>query len=52
MIAEMRERTAMLLEEVHLLASRYGWHEKTILALPASRRTAYAELIFEERRAR
>src|SRR5882762_6078142 len=46
-IAEMRERTAMLLEEVHLLASRYGWHEKTILALPASRRTAYAELIFE-----
>jgi hypothetical protein len=51
-ITEMRERTAMLLEEVHLLASRYGWHEKTILALPASRRTAYAELIFEERRAR
>jgi hypothetical protein len=44
-ITEMRRRASRLLEEVHLVASRYGWHEDAILALPGPRRTAYADLI-------
>jgi hypothetical protein len=49
-VAEMRRRAARLLEEVHLVASRYGWHEDAILALPGPRRMAYAELIEMEAR--
>lgn len=49
-ITEMRRRAARLLEEVHLVASRYGWHEDAVLALPGPRRAAYAELIEMEGR--
>lgn len=34
-----------LLNEVHLIASVYHWAEEDILAMPAERRRAYAELI-------
>lgn len=44
-IAELRARAAIIFEEVHLLASRYGWSEERILAMPGPRRAAYAELI-------
>jgi hypothetical protein len=50
-IAELRTRAMMLMEEVHLLASRYGWSEDAILALPGPRRGAYAEMIAAEARA-
>src|SRR5260370_342236 len=42
-LAELRTRAQTLLEEVHLLASRYGWSEEVILNLPGRRRAAYAE---------
>jgi len=48
-LRELRERAAGLLDEVHLLASRYGWSEAEILALPHERRARYAELILGER---
>jgi len=34
-----------LLEEVHIIASAYGWSEEQILALPHQRRQRYLELI-------
>lgn len=37
-----------LTEQVHRLASRYGWRESDILALPAHRRAAYLECIERE----
>jgi hypothetical protein len=49
-LTELRARAATLMEEVHLLAARYGWSEEAILALPAGRRAAYAELIVAEGR--
>jgi hypothetical protein len=49
-VAEMRAHAARLLEEVHLVASRYGWQEDAILALPGPRRTAYVEFIEMEGR--
>jgi hypothetical protein len=42
---EVSARTAALEREVHELASRYGWGESEILALPAARRRRYLELI-------
>jgi len=47
-IAELRRRAGMLFEEIHLLASRYGWSEEAILSLPRSRRSTYAEMIAAE----
>jgi hypothetical protein len=44
-IAELRPRAAALFDEVHRLASAYGWTEDSILSLPATRRTLYAGLI-------
>ncbi|WP_295386991.1 hypothetical protein [uncultured Thiodictyon sp.] len=43
-LSELRQRAAGLYEEVHLLASVYHWSEQAILALPASRRSRYAQL--------
>lgn len=37
--------TARLLHEVHVLASAYGWREADILAMSASRRERYLELV-------
>jgi hypothetical protein len=47
-LGELGIRATALLQEVHLLASRYGWSEETILALPEQRRAAYAASITEE----
>ena len=47
-VAELRLRAAFVFEEVHMLAARYGWHERDILAMPHSRRARYAELIHED----
>jgi len=49
-IAEIRRHASRLMEEVHLVASSYGWQEDAILALPGTRRSAYAELIEMEGR--
>ena len=42
---EISARAGALLHEVHLLASRYGWSEAQILALPAVRRGQYLALV-------
>jgi hypothetical protein len=39
--SEISSAAAALLEEVHLLASTYGWAEHDILAMSAARRRAY-----------
>ncbi len=44
---ELKQRAAFLFDEVHLLASRYRWAERDILALPQSRRARYAELVVD-----
>ena len=46
-LRELRGYAAFVTEEVHLLAATYHWSEADILALPASRRKAYAERIRE-----
>jgi hypothetical protein len=43
--AEIENWAGRLLREVHALASAYGWSETEVLALTASRRKAYLELI-------
>lgn len=48
-LRELREHASFLYEEVHLLASRYHWPERDILALPRLRRVRYAELAQAER---
>jgi hypothetical protein len=42
---EIDARARHLLDEVHLLASAYGWSESDILTLPESRRAAYLERV-------
>jgi hypothetical protein len=41
-------RQRALLQEVHVLASRYGWSEDDILALPPARRARYVRMIEDE----
>ena len=41
---EVDARARALLEEVHVLALAYGWHEADILALTPGRRQAYLEI--------
>jgi hypothetical protein len=41
----LEEQIAALLRDVHLIASRYGWRERDILALSPFRRRRYLELI-------
>jgi hypothetical protein len=43
-LRELRQRAAFVYQDVDILARRYHWSEKEILALPPVRRTAYAEL--------
>jgi hypothetical protein len=43
--AEVEARARELLEEVHALASAYGWPEGEVLALSPERREAYLELV-------
>lgn len=42
---EIAVQAQRLLQEVHLLASAYGWREADILALSSRRRNAYLEMI-------
>lgn len=46
---ELRERATPIYDEVHLLASRYGWSEDAILSLPRQRRVRYVERVLAER---
>jgi hypothetical protein len=48
-IEELRQRSAFVFEEVHLIAERYRWSEEAILSLPRARRARYAELIHDAR---
>ena len=50
-LEELRFLAGGVLEDVHLLASAYGWSEDAILALPSPRRQAYAEMIRSGRHA-
>jgi hypothetical protein len=43
--SELDEWAERLLAEVHVLASAYGWRERDILALSATRRRAYLDLL-------
>ena len=43
-LAELRARARFLAEDMDLLAGRYHWTERAILALPSRRRAAYAEM--------
>jgi hypothetical protein len=47
-LRELRDAASFLHEEIHLIASRYGWSEADIVALPRGRRTAYATHIRAE----
>lgn len=42
---EIAVQAKRLLREVHILAWAYGWREAEVLALPASRRQAYIEMV-------
>jgi hypothetical protein len=44
-LMELRGRARGIYEEIHLLASGYHWREADILALPASRRNRYADML-------
>lgn len=44
----LQRRQHEMVREVHRLASRFGWDERTILALPAWRRRMYLQLIDRE----
>jgi hypothetical protein len=46
-LTRLRQRQGAMLREIHLLASRYGWSEEQILAIPAARRARYLSLIEE-----
>jgi hypothetical protein len=42
---EIEARAKQLLQEIHQLASAYGWTEQQILALSDTRRSAYLEMV-------
>ncbi|MGH8666102.1 MAG: hypothetical protein ACREUX_17715 [Burkholderiales bacterium] len=44
-LARLDHRRRSLLHEIHALASRYGWTEAEIVALPPARRAHYLALI-------
>jgi hypothetical protein len=44
-LARLGARQRALLRDVHCLASRYGWSEAQIMALPPARRAHYLALI-------
>jgi hypothetical protein len=47
-LQQLAARQKRVLREVHLLASRYGWTEEEVLAVPSQRRARYLALIEEE----
>jgi hypothetical protein len=48
-LARLRRKQRELLHEIHRLASRYGWREAEVLAIPPHRRAQYLAMIEEER---
>lgn len=48
-LASLVRRQRALLQEVHCLASHYGWTEADVLAVPAPRRARYLALIEDQR---
>jgi hypothetical protein len=48
-LRELRAWFASIYLETHVLASRYGWAEAAILAMPRERRRRYAGLALEQR---
>lgn len=44
-LARLQQRQRALLLDIHRLASRYGWSEAQVLAIPAPRRAHYLALI-------
>jgi len=47
-IRELRERAFFIYQDIDVLARRYHWSEKDILALPHTRRATYAEFARQE----
>jgi hypothetical protein len=45
---ELRDRAASIYDEIHTLASRYGWSEDEILSLSRQRRARYVERVLAE----
>lgn len=48
LLARLQCQTQQLTQDVHRLASRYGWTEAQILELPPHRRAAYLRLLDQE----
>lgn len=48
-LGELRAVAAEVFDDVHRIASAYGWSEAEILAMPRSRRAAYAERVQDGR---
>jgi hypothetical protein len=44
-LRELRQRARLVYDDIDLLAQRYHWPERDILALPAARRASYAEMV-------
>lgn len=49
-LQELRNQSAFIYEEIHLLAMYYQWSETAILALPRQRRMQYAKKLRQTRR--
>jgi hypothetical protein len=50
-LQELRNRAAFVYEDIDVLAQRYCWSERAILAMPNTRRASYAELARQNRKA-
>ena len=48
-LRELQIQSALICEDVHLLAAYYHWTEDHILALPPRRRQRYVEMVTAER---
>lgn len=44
-LRELRQRARFVYDDIDLLAQRYHWSERDIVALPAARRASYAEMV-------
>ncbi len=47
-LSRLRQHQRALVRTVHVLATRYGWSEAEVLAIPARRRSEYLRLIEDE----
>jgi len=50
-LQELRNRAAFVYEDLDILAQRYCWSERAILAMPNTRRASYAEFARQNRNA-